>query len=1050
MLRPDHLFLHDLTNAHHQDLSRNVEELQHGPERRSSEQLQTSSTCLGGLQVENMPAAQICAMLKTDAERGLTEEMARARLAKDGPNQLQQQPRLGLVMLFLLQLTSFLIMLLLLAAAASVVVNLTNDTKREEALSYTTSVAILVLVLINASITSYTEHQAGNALDALAKLSQAEVSWLRDGKPVRLPTVEVVRGDVVVLETGDVVPADVRLLSTSDLKVDEKALTGEPEDVPKNTKIKEQTKLTPENMAFSGCPVASGRCTGVVVATGMDTRIGEIAQMMAKEDDDAGRCSCGSTSSKTPLQENVERLGARIGMAAIVMASAVFIAGVSIGTKDPEFPDSPSWMYMILVAVTLAVAGIPEGIPLCMTISLAIGCQEMVRKNVQVRKIAAVETLGSASVICSDKTGTLTEGKMTMTNMWSCGVGYNVTGQGFDPTIGHIEREGHPGTACHADLGVRSTLLAAVLCSDTGLLLATDPETGAQAWQYRGNSSEAPLVVAAQKAGVGGLAGQYPRLLNIPFSSARKMMLTVSDVSGRRELCENGLQLPEGTVALTVCKGAPNWVLESCSSVVGPGGEVFPLGQEERLRVSSVVDRYSDEALRVLAVAVGFVPAGSALDEELTADEKFERFGKELVLLGLVASLDPDREGVRDSVVAARGAGIRVVMITGDYLKTAVAIARRVEILQPEDSLLGSAVDCGALRPYAEEEYLPDDEMDALTSSVRVFARAKPADKLQIVKSLQRQGMVCAMTGDGVNDAPALHEARIGVAMGLQGTEVAKGASEMILTDDNFTSIVRAVEKGRSIYAGIQKLVAFVMSVHVAEVIQIFFCVVADIPLMRTPMQILFLIVVTDLPPSIALGMEPAEKDILAQPPRSRDEPIVLGWMWLSICMNGLVLATVIIAIYLVSLQRFAGAIFLRDIFSHVEADETKSVDGALAQARTVAFIALVLSENVRAYICRSFTNPVWVGLCQNRVMLRAVLVAQAAMLCAVLVPFLSDQVLGLSGGDIGAFGWVLACLGPAATLVLCELTKLLTKAQRARSLPKAPADKEGAKEEEP
>eukprot|EP00439_Symbiodinium_sp_Y106_P026125 s7846_g3.t1 len=452
MLRPDHLFLHDLTNAHHQEhglrpraAGRRVPELQHGPERRSSEQLQTSSTCLGGLQVENMPLAQICAMLKTDAERGLTEDMARARLSKDGPNQLQQQPRLG-------------IMLLLLAAAASVVVNVTNDSKREEALSYTTSLAILVLVLINASITSYTEHQAGNALDALAKLSQAEVSVLRDGRPVRLPTVEVVRGDVVVLETGDVVPADLRLLSTSDLKVDEKALTGEPEDVPKNIKIKEQTKLTPENMAFSGCPVASGRCTGVVVATGMDTRIGEIAQMMAKEDDEAGRCSCGSTSSKTPLQET------------IVMASAVFIAGVGIGTKDPEFPDSPSWM---------------PAFQLCMTISLAIGCQEMVRKNVQVRKIAAVETLGSAS----DKTGTLTEGKMTMTNMWSCGMGYNVTGQGFDPTIGRIEREGHEGMACHADLGVRSTLLAAVLCSDTELFLATDPETGVQATGMRSTLS---------------------------------------------------------------------------------------------------------------------------------------------------------------------------------------------------------------------------------------------------------------------------------------------------------------------------------------------------------------------------------------------------------------------------------------------------------------------------------------------------------------------------------------------------------------------------------
>ncbi|CAE7359679.1 unnamed protein product [Symbiodinium natans] len=998
------------------------------------------------------------ALLKCDPHQGLSSSKAAARLKKDGPNQLEQEPRLGLFMLFILQLTSFIIILLIIAAIASIVVNATNEGKRDEILSYTTGMAIFILVLLNAGIAAYTEHQAGNALDALAKLSQPEVSVLRDGEVMNIPTVDVVKGDLILLETGDVVPADLRLLEAADLKVDEKALTGEPDDVSKNTKIKEQTKLTPENMVFSGCPVASGKCKGIVVATGMNTRIGDIAKMMANSDDKTGGgpCDCLPTSAenKTPLQENVERLGARIGVLAIVVCVVVFIIGLLIGTKDPEFPESPPWVYMILIAVTLAVAAIPEGIPLCVTISLAIGCQEMVEKNVQVRKIAAVETLGSASVICSDKTGTLTEGKMTMTKMWSCGVEYNITGQGFDPTKGQVQRTGMVlpnGVNSNRDLGVRSTLLSAVLCSDTVLFLGEDPDTGEATWQYRGNSSEAPIVVAARKIGLPeDVATGYRRLVNIPFSSARKMMLTVSDVAGRTSLCEGGMPLPAGTTGFTVCKGAPNWVIQSCSSILREDGGVYPLSEDEKARINAgVVDAYSDQALRVLAVAVGFrgEPAAQLENDDVPLDQKFESLRSNLTLVGMVASLDPDREGVRDSVLAAREAGIRVVMITGDYLKTAIAIARRVEILNPDDNVVEAAVDCNTLRPRGDDAYLPQEHMDEITSRVRVFARAKPADKLEIVKSLQRQGLVCAMTGDGVNDAPALNEANIGVAMGIQGTEVAKGASEMILTDDNFTSIVKAVEKGRSIYAGIQKFVAFIMSVHIAEVIQIFFCVVVSMPLMRTPLQILFLILVTDLPPSIALGMEPGERNILQQPPRPKNEPIVLGWMWVSILLNGFVLSVVIIAVYTVSLHHYLGVVFLDDILkAKEESGESQDlVDEQLARARTVAFISLVFCENVRAYICRSFSQPVWVDLCTNRVMQKAVAVAQVAMLCAVLIPFFSDQILGLDGLNIGAWGWLFSLSGPAATLVLCELSKLLTKWQmeryqrQARPEPKKP-----------
>merc|ERR1712012_812418 len=479
----------------------------------------------------------------------------------------------------------------------------------------------------------------------------------------------------------------------------------------------------------------------------------------------------------------------------------------------------------------------------------------------------------------------------------------------------------------------------------------------------KGNSSEAPIVVAARKVGFDeSVSKDYKRVLEIPFSSSRKMMLTVTDVAGRETLCKNGMALPSGTSLLSVCKGAPNFILEHCTEQLLSDGTARAMTEVEKKVVLDVVDQYSSKALRVLAIAtrtfetMPFNPS----DEDLTTDQKFEACRKDLRLLGLVASIDPDRDGVPESVTSARGAGIRVVMITGDYLKTAIAIAKNVNILLPRDDEATSACDCAKLRPNGE--YLSNHEMDALTGSVRVFARAKPEDKLEIVKSLQRQGCVTAMTGDGVNDAPALNQADIGVAMGIQGTDVAKGAADMVLRDDNFCSIVAAVEKGRAIYAGIQKFVAFIMSVHIAEVVQIFFCVVAGIPVMRKPLQILFLILVTDLPPSIALGMEPGEKTILKEKPRSRKEPVVLNWMWMSMMMNGFVLSLVIILVYVFTLQMECDEVFL----------ETGECEQGLIKARTVAFISLVWAENVRSYTSRSFNRPVWENLLGNSNMQKA------------------------------------------------------------------------------
>lgn len=967
------------------------------------------------------------AFFQTNVKTGLTAAKAAEILARDGPNELKKPPKPTLLMLFIMQLTGFVIILLLCAAVASVAVNATGP-RKEDPLSYTTGKAIFVIVILNAGIAAWTEHKAGDALEALSQMTQASIYVLRNGAEEKVDVPTVVRGDIIIFGTGDVTPADIRLFEADDVKVSEMALTGEPDDVQKTSKVKTKKpgdveKLLPENMCFSSCNITNGKGKGIVVETGMSTRIGRIAQLIAGEEGNTKKkCGClpDTSGNATPLQRSLESLGGRIGVVAIVVCIAIFILGFALNRTDPNQPDSPAWLYMILIAVTLAVAAIPEGIPLCVTISLSIGCKDMVTKNVLVRKLAAVETLGSASVICSDKTGTLTEGKMTMVNMWSAGTCFDVEGKGFDPTVGGVYYDN--GTDASNDIAVRSCLLAAALCSNA-TVSQEKQENGELKWEPKGNSSEAPIVVAARKVGFEeNIQDQYPRALEIPFSSSRKMMLTVCEVSGRTQLCDNGMKLQDGSKYLSICKGAPNYILDYCSQQLVDDGSTRPLSAEEKANILGVVDTYSSKALRVLAIAVQPMPKMpfDTADEDVSTDKKFELCREELSLVGLVASIDPDRDGVPDSVVAARGAGIRVVMITGDYLKTAIAIARNVKILQPEDQECFAAVDCVSLRP--DGSYLPINAMDLLTSSVRVFARAKPEDKLEIVKSLQRQGAVTAMTGDGVNDAPALNQANIGVAMGIQGTEVAKGASDMILTDDNFCSIVAAVEKGRTIYAGIQKFVAFIMSVHIAEVMQIFFCIILGIPVMRTPLQILFLILVTDLPPSIALGMEPGEATILEERPRPREEPVVLAWMWVSMVLNGAVLSIVIIAVYIYSLVHYCdGNIFQSDI------NELDDFQPKLMNARTVAFISLVWSENVRSYTSRSFDKPVWKNVFGNSFMQYAIVIAQLCLYAAVLIPFFSTDILELTGVDVFPFGWLVALAGPIGTLILCEVCKVFT-----------------------
>ena len=784
----------------------------------------------------------------TDIKTGLSPTVAAQRLLDEGPNELEKPPRISLLTLFIIQLNSVIMYLLMAAVVASAAIKATGD-KANDILSYVDSIAIFIIVLINATIAAVTENNANDALEALSSLQSPMCTVIRGGEDNQIESRELVRGDVVKLTTGDVVPADIRIITANDFRVNEMLLTGEPEDVAKSPGVKPQSpghaeKLTAENMVYSSCNVKAGAAVGLVVATGMKTRVGSIASLLnddGSSDEPAGTpsaddlekgiaavpppsekqgsCLPDTKAGQTPLQQNMELLAVKIGYMAIAVCGIVFTTGVVLGTKDPEDPETQSWLFMVLVAVTLTVAAIPEGLPLCVTIALSSGCSAMVKEHVLMRKIAAVETLGSASIICTDKTGTLTEGKMTLVAMHAGKADYKVSGKGFDPTDGTITKEDSPASAGN-EACVRATLGSAVLCSNTSLKLEKDESSGQMRWTPRGNSSEAPLVVAGHKIGIQleELESSLERVAEVPFSSSRKMMATVTKTVSTSDLAHVG-DVGEHTAHI---KGAPNYILDKCTTYLAADGSIQPMEDSDKLAFLDKVDELSSRALRVLAVATRPLGRSLPLDEDTKPEELFSTIVDGLTLCGLCASIDPERDGVKDAVSQSRTAGVRVVMITGDYLMTAVAIAKNIGILDADTFVEGNgeATDCGALRPAGDGAYIDNSDMDEMTRSTSVFARAKPEDKLEIVKSLQRQGWVCAMTGDGVNDAPALHRADIGVAMGLEGTEVAKGASDMILTDDNFCSIVKAIEKGRVIYAGIQKFVAFIMSVHLAEVVR--------------------------------------------------------------------------------------------------------------------------------------------------------------------------------------------------------------------------------------
>lgn len=861
-------------------------------------------------QIEDFTHSEFSDVLKdlgVDANCGLSTEEARSRLERHGPNELIQEENTPLWKLFLEQFSDPLVILLIFACIGSMALQ-----------QWVAGSTIIVIVMMNAYIGATMEFRAAEALDELEKLTADNAIVRRDGVLVEVESQNLVPGDIIILDTGATVPADLRLIETQELSSDEASLTGESVEVKKNAKYVEsfeadvetgpsskgpgkEKHLSSPNMVFMNCTVQDGRGVGVVVKTGMDTRVGTIAAML----------QAGNEDSSTPLQRKLAQLGVYLGIASLVISMIVFVAGMITGNGGNPDSDNELWLDLLLIAVSLTVAAVPEGLPAAVTVCLALGMKRMVKKDAVIKNLHSVETLGSATIICSDKTGTLTCGQMTAVRVWRPKKTWKISGLGMEPVGEFSPIDDQENARDDESNDHKLPLVCAVLCSNAQM----QKEEGK--WVCIGNSSEIPLVVAAVKANLkkGDLDLKYSRIRENPFNSIRKMMSCIVKASDDSVFGEGN--------HVAVIKGAPGFVLDKCTKINDPTTGVRDITDSDRDEITHAVDRFSEKAYRVLAMAYRtytFEP------EDLSG----EGLEQDLVFAGMVASIDPERSAVIPSIQECYGAGIRVVMITGDYVKTAKAIAENIKLLPPNSSIK-AAVDCEVLRGFGEELFSVNTkldgkgmkgdekkqllvrkseleaEIDAITDAADVYARAKPQDKITIVKSFQRKGNVVSMTGDGVNDAPALNAADIGVAMGITGTGVAQGAADMILTTDDFVSIVKAVEEGRTIYANIGKFCYYLLSTNVSEVFFVLIAVLIGYPSPLTPVQILWLNLVTDGAPAIALAVEPTEEGTMTEGPRSPTEPLIEKLMITGIVIQTVVLTTITVVLYVIGYKWHVG-----------------------------------------------------------------------------------------------------------------------------------------------
>ena len=853
--------------------------------------------------------------LGTDPARGLNQRECQRRLEQYGKNELRPAKRRGLPARFFSQFQDLMVLILLAAAAVSFAVSWVRGDGE-----YVDSLIILAIVVCNAVIGTVQEVRADRAIQALKKLSSPHAWVIREGRRQRVESSQLVPGDLVVLQAGDLVPADLRLLKSAELKIEESALTGEsvPAEKDAGARCPQNAPLGErKNMAFASTGVASGAGVGVVAATGMDTAMGRIAHMLEHEQ-----------SPQTPLQQRLKRMGKVMGVGVVLICAVIFLLGL--------FQQRPP-LEMFMIAISLGVAAIPEGLTAVVTIVLAMGIKRMAQKRAIVRHLPAVETLGSTQVICSDKTGTLTQNKMTVV--------------AFSAARGE-ERLDSPAAQFALEL--------ATLCSDA-------QEVGEK---ITGDPTETAFLRAC-KRGKGELEGCYPRVGEIPFTSARKRMTTAH-------------RLPEGGFRL-IAKGAPDVLIARCTQLL-QGGEIRPLTGAMKAKLLSDNSRLAERALRVLAVAYRDVSALPSDDRESES---------QLIFCGLIAMEDPPRSGVKEAVAQCKRAGILPVMITGDHAATALAIGQRLGIAgSPSQVMTGPELD-----------RLDDGALSKKVFQYRIFARVSPEHKVKLVRAFQQRGMVVAMTGDGVNDAPALKAADIGCAMGKNGTEVAQSAADMVLTDDDFSTIVAAVREGRGIYQNIRKTVHFLLSCNIGEILVVFVAFLLRAPTPLLAIQLLWVNLVTDSFPALALGADPIQGDVMEQPPHKREEGVFSGGVGFAVAVEGCLVGALALLAYTIG----------RAFFDYDPA--------APAIGRTMAFCVLSLSQLVHSFNMRSEHSVLKLGLLSNRKLVAACGFCAFLMVSVVLFPPLSAlfQTTALT-----ALQWLIVAALSLCPLLVVEGEKLL------------------------
>ncbi len=852
----------------------------------------------------NKSAEETSKVLETDLQKGLEDSEIQKRKEKYGLNELKEGKKKSLLQKFLAQFKDFMIIVLIISAIVSGIVGI------NEGEGITDTIIILIVILVNAIIGVAQESKAEKSLEALQKLSSHAAKVIRNGALQVIPSKELVPGDIVVLETGDYVPADIRLTESFNLKVQESALTGESVPVEKNVETIDEKNIgigDRVNMMFSSSLITYGRGKGIVVETAMNTEVGKIADMINS-----------TTETQTPLQVKLDKLGKTLGIAALIICAIIFAIGLLYG-KEP--------IHMFMTAVSLAVAAIPEGLPAVSTIVLAIGVQRMVKRHAIVKKLPAVETLGSATVICSDKTGTLTQNKMTVEKLF-----YNnkVVEATAELTKEHDE-------------DLEKLIYASMLCNDTQISVDN---------KLTGDPTETALIDLGFKLDFDpSIYDSMPRIAEIPFDSDRKLMTTVHEVNGKY---------------IVYTKGAVDELLKRCNKYVYKEDIKTDL-EKYKISIDEQNEKMAKNALRVLAMAY------KELDHKPT-DEEVKELEKDLIYIGMVGMIDPPRLEAKEAVEKCKSAGIKPVMITGDHKITAIAIAKSLGILEDETEAISGA----------ELEKMTDEDLIKNVRKYSVYARVSPEHKVRIVKAWQENGEIVAMTGDGVNDAPALKKADIGCAMGMVGTDVAKEAADVILTDDNFATVVSAVEEGRRIYDNILKAIQFLLSSNVGEIITLFVAIlitpllanwfgIVDIahlePLL--PIHILWINLVTDSLPALALAVDPAAKDVMKRKPIKPGKGIFTGGMTRRIVYQGIMIGTITLLAFIIGL-------------STPNVSETERIQ----IAQTMAFCVLALSQLVHVYNVRDNKNSIFkTGIFNNKMLILATIISACMMFVILFIP---------------------------------------------------------------